>query len=69
MKAIYKNHKACQFMPNGNLSKIRGDQKYLKKLWLKTSQILRRNRYPGTESTQGPTQDELKQTYKKTYFN
>ena len=56
-------------MPNGNLSKIRGDQKYLKKLWLKTSQILRRNRYPGTESTQGPTQDELKQTYKKTYFN
>ena len=27
------------------------------------------NRYPDTESTEGPKQDEPKQTYTKTYYN
>ena len=39
----------------------------LKKLCLKISHIRRRKQYPGTATTEGPKQDEPKQTHLKTY--
>ena len=47
----------------------RGLKMYLKKLWLKTPKPKEGNRYPGTGSTEGPKQDEPKQTYTKTCYN
>ena len=49
-------------MPEGEQRK--GLKKYLKKLWLKTSEAKEGNRYTGTGSIEGP-----KQTYTETYHN
>ena len=41
---------------------------YLKKLWLKIFKTKEESRYPDTGSTEGPKQDETKQTYTKTQY-
>ena len=62
-------YKACQSIHNID-SRMRKKRKGdWKPIGLKTFKLKEEKRYPDIESTEGPTQDELKHTYTMIYYN